>query len=66
MTLDKERHAYVHVARGSVALNGEKLEAGDGVRMRKPETLTLGGGQDAEVLVFDLRPHELPQMPPAR
>ncbi|QOW20515.1 pirin family protein [Lysobacter ciconiae] len=63
LTLDKDRHAYVHVARGSVALNGEKLEAGDGVRMRKPETLTLGGGQDAEVLVFDLRPHELPQMP---
>ncbi len=63
LTLDKNRHAYVHVARGSVELNGEKLEAGDGVRLRNPQTLRLGAGKDAEVLVFDLRPHELPQMP---
>ncbi|MGV8942274.1 MAG: pirin family protein [Lysobacter sp.] len=63
LTLDKDRYAYVHVARGSVELNGVKLEAGDGVRLRNPETLRLTGGKDAEVLVFDLRPQELPQMP---
>ena len=63
LTLDKSRYAYVHVARGSVELNDVKLEAGDGVRLRNPETLRLAGGKDAEVLVFDLRPHELPQMP---
>jgi len=63
LTLDKNRHAYVHVARGSAELNGVKLEAGDGVRLRNPQTLRLGAGKDAEVLVFDLRPHELPQMP---
>ncbi|HXD35069.1 MAG TPA: pirin family protein, partial [Rhodanobacter sp.] len=63
LTLDGNRHAYVHVARGSIELNGVKLEAGDGVRLRNPRTLQLGKGQNAEVLVFDLRPQELPQMP---
>jgi hypothetical protein len=36
---------------------------GDGVRVRQEQLLQLGNGQDAEVLVFDLRPHELPGMP---
>ena len=63
LTLDKNRHAYVHVARGSVELNGAKLEAGDGVRLRNPQTLKLAAGKNAEVLVFDLRPQELPLMP---
>lgn len=63
LTLDKNRNAYVHVARGSIELNGVKLEAGDGVRLRHPEALQLSAGKDAEVLVFDLRPQEQPQMP---
>ena len=63
LTLDKNRHAYVHVARGSIELDGVKLEAGDGVRLRNPQTLQLTAGKDAEVLVFDLRPQEVPQMP---
>ena len=63
LILDKDRHAYVHVARGKVELNGEMLEAGDGVRLRNPGSLQLRAGMDAEVLVFDLRAQELPQMP---
>ncbi|MEO6799772.1 MAG: pirin family protein, partial [Rhodanobacter sp.] len=63
LTLDKNRHAYVHVARGSIELDGVKLEAGDGVRLRNPQTLHFTAGKNAEVLVFDLRPQELPQMP---
>jgi redox-sensitive bicupin YhaK (pirin superfamily) len=63
LALDQNRHAYVHVARGRVELNGVKLEAGDGVRLRNPQTLQLSGGKDAEVLVFDLRAQEVPQMP---
>jgi redox-sensitive bicupin YhaK (pirin superfamily) len=63
LTLDKNRHAYVHVARGSIELDGVKLEAGDGVRLRTSQTLHLSAGQDAEVLVFDLRRQEVPQMP---
>ena len=63
LALGDNRHAYVHVARGSIELNGVKLEAGDGVRLRNPRTLQLGKGENAEVLVFDLRAQELPQMP---
>lgn len=53
----------MHVARGSVELNGLPLQEGDGVRVRKEQALTLSKGVDAEVLVFDLRAQELPEMP---
>ena len=63
LELTADRYAYVHVARGSVELNGMALQEGDGVRVRKEQRLTLDNGSDAEVLVFDLRAQELPQMP---
>ena len=63
LELVADRYAYVHVARGSVELNGMALQEGDGVRVRKEQRLTLDNGSDAEVLVFDLRAQELPQMP---
>lgn len=63
VTLANNRYAYVHVARGQVELNGLALQEGDGIRVRDEHTLTLSHGVDAEVLVFDLRPHELPHMP---
>ncbi|MNL54622.1 Quercetin 2,3-dioxygenase [compost metagenome] len=63
LALGANRYAYVHVARGSVELNGVLLQEGDGVRVRDEQLLTLSKGVDAEVLVFDLRPQELPQMP---
>ncbi|MNO77848.1 Quercetin 2,3-dioxygenase [compost metagenome] len=63
LELAANRYAYVHVARGSVELNGVLLQEGDGVRVRDEQALTLSNGVDAEVLVFDLRPQELPQMP---
>lgn len=63
LTLDEDRYAYVHVARGSVELNGVQLQQGDGVRLRDTRELTLSHGEGAEVLVFDLRAQELPQMP---
>ncbi|MFF7709734.1 pirin family protein [Pseudomonas sp. NPDC007930] len=62
LVLDEGRFAYVHVARGSVLLNGQRLEAGDGVRVRNERELRLAEGEQAEVLVFDLRPNELPGM----
>ncbi|MNP82391.1 hypothetical protein D3C76_1810130 [compost metagenome] len=61
--MPENRHGYVHVARGSIELNGQVLNEGDGVRMRQERLLELANGKDAEVLVFDLRPHELPGMP---
>jgi len=49
------RAAYVHVARGSVALNGQRLEAGDGAQVSDEAQLRLDQGRDGEVLLFDLR-----------
>jgi len=54
------RYAYVHVARGALDVNGQRLEAGDGARLRNPGEIRLSGGRAAEVLLFDLRPNELP------
>jgi redox-sensitive bicupin YhaK (pirin superfamily) len=48
------RRAYVHVARGSVAVNGEALHAGDAAKLEGPVRVTLADGADAEVLLFDL------------
>lgn len=62
LKLPDHRHAYVQVARGSISVNGERLEEGDGARLRQAEVLRLSEGRHAEVLVFDLRPNELPQM----
>lgn len=60
LSLPENRYAYVHVARGSVTLNGVALSAGDGVRVRDERALTFADGDQAEVLVFDLRARELP------
>ena len=57
--LPPERYAYVHVARGALRVDGTAMQAGDGARLRDPGMLRFDGGQDAEVLLFDLRPIEL-------
>jgi redox-sensitive bicupin YhaK (pirin superfamily) len=62
LALAPERYAYVHVARGSVELNGQRLQEGDGARLRNEQVIQLRQGDNAEVLVFDLRPQELPEM----
>jgi hypothetical protein len=48
------RHAWLHVARGSLTLNGAPLAAGDGAAVSGESTLTLVGEQHAEALLFDL------------
>ena len=54
------RFAYVHVARGRVQVQGQTLDEGDGARIRNETRLQFSHGEKAEVLVFDLRPNELP------
>ncbi|AKQ60050.1 pirin family protein [Bordetella hinzii] len=48
------RRAWVHVARGSVTVNGQALKAGDGLALEGETAVTLRDGGAAEVLVFDL------------
>ena len=52
--LEEGRRAYVHVARGSVVLNGQTLGPGDGAKVTDETELTLTGARDAEVLLFDM------------
>lgn len=54
------RYTYVHVARGSLRVNGTPMSAGDGARIREAGPLRFDEGAAAEVLLFDLRPQELP------
>jgi len=48
------RHAWIHVARGSVSVNGTELGEGDGGAVSGEDRLAFLGQQPAEVLVFDL------------
>jgi len=48
------RKVYVHVARGSLVVNGSRLETGDALALEEETMLTLSDGKQAEVLVFDL------------
>jgi redox-sensitive bicupin YhaK (pirin superfamily) len=55
--LEKGRHAWIQVARGSVTLNGKTLSAGDGAAISDERQITVTGntkGKRAEVLLFDL------------
>lgn len=58
--LAENRFAYIQVARGALTVNGQRLSAGDGARLRNVREIDFSGGEDAEVLLFDLRPRELP------
>ena len=48
------RLGYVHVARGSVTVNGIVLNAGDALQLRDVASIELEGNGDAELLLFDL------------
>ena len=58
--LRPDRFAYIHLARGTVRVNGKAIKEGDGIRIRKETQLKIDRGEGAEVLLFDLRPRELP------
>lgn len=52
--LEKNRYAWLQVAKGSVELNGKGLKAGDGASFSEERKLTITGKEEAEVLLFDL------------
>ncbi|HEY2679252.1 MAG TPA: pirin family protein [Steroidobacteraceae bacterium] len=54
LTVQNGRRLYVHLARGSLTVNGAALEAGDALKITDAAQLQLSQGRDAEVLVFDL------------
>ena len=54
LRLRPSRHAWVHVARGAVSVNGTKLAEGDGAAVSGEDRLELVGERPSEILVFDL------------
>lgn len=54
LALAPARKAYVHLVRGSLLVNGQRLDAGDALMLDGESQITLSDGRDAEVLVFDL------------
>ena len=56
LALDPERKAYVHVIRGRLNVNGVALAGGDGLMIESEREVAFGGGDQAEVLLFDLAP----------
>jgi len=45
---------WIQVARGSVEVNGQHLDAGDGLAISKSGRIVISQGRDAEILYFDL------------
>ncbi len=56
LALDPARKGYVHVVRGSLDVNGQRLDAGDALLLEGERRIALTRGENAEVLVFDLAP----------
>ena len=52
--LDPARKAYVHVARGTLTVNGQPLEAGDALKASGVAEMIFENGEQAEVILFDL------------
>ena len=51
---EPDRHGWVQVLRGTVELNEQLLEAGDGAAISEEPKVTLKSPGTAEVMLFDL------------
>jgi hypothetical protein len=54
-SLGEGRRAYLHVVRGEVEVNGERLAGGDAIKLSGVKGARLANAKDAEVLLFDLQ-----------
>jgi redox-sensitive bicupin YhaK (pirin superfamily) len=53
-SLEKGRHAWIQVARGSVRVNGAELKQGDGAAISNESQVRVEAKDPSEVLLFDL------------
>jgi redox-sensitive bicupin YhaK (pirin superfamily) len=53
-TLAPGRRGYVHVVRGAITVNGERLSAGDAMKLIDEPQVRLSEGERAEIILFDL------------
>jgi quercetin 2,3-dioxygenase len=54
LALDPARKGYVHLVRGALEVNGQRIGSGDAVLLEGESRIVLANGAEAEVLVFDL------------
>jgi hypothetical protein len=54
LALAPGRKSYVHLVRGELDVNGQRLSGGDAALLADESQVELKGGRDAEVLLFDL------------
>lgn len=54
LPIERGRHAWVHVARGKLRVNGRDLAEGDGASLSSEPVVRIEGTEGGEVLVFDL------------
>lgn len=54
LILNPARKAYVHLIRGELEVNGQRISSGDAFKIENESKITVANGKDAEVLVFDL------------
>ena len=52
--LAEGRGAWVHIAEGSVTLNGAELSGGDAAALKGPADIGLSASRESQVLLFDL------------
>jgi quercetin 2,3-dioxygenase len=53
-TLGPGRYGWLQVLRGSAAINGQELKAGDGAAVSEEPEIAIAGVSGAEVMLFDL------------
>jgi hypothetical protein len=52
--LIEQRQAWLQLARGTVRINDEQMQAGDGAAIKDDSDLMIVGEEDSELLLFDL------------
>jgi quercetin 2,3-dioxygenase len=54
LELGARRRSYVHLVRGEARVNGVVLGGGDALKLTETTSVSIDGGRNAEVLLFDL------------
>ncbi len=52
--INENRDVWVQIARGSIKVNGEGLQQGDGIAITQTGELNFTNGNNAEVVIFDM------------
>ena len=54
LAMSPNRKAYVHLIKGALTVNGQRLSGGDAAMIASELRVEINQGEHAEVLVFDL------------